>query len=145
MKKTITLVTLVLLCTVATAMLPAQTSAANPAWPRPDRAQVSFIVADGFSAGLGAGLSEHLRLAVNLDIGRGAKSAGASVLLVYPRQFTILTGLYGGVGLTREFSPGSTGLHLVAGGEFGAWFAEFEWLIPPRNYGKLRSGLWFAF
>ena len=145
MKKTTALVTLVLLCTVALAMLPAQASAAGSAWPHLDRAQVSFILADGVSAGLGASLSDHLRLAVNLDIRRGPGSAGASVLLVYPRQFTILTCLYGGVGLTREFAPDSTGLHLVGGGEFGAWFAEFEWLIPPRNYGKLRSGLRFVF
>ncbi|HNU93571.1 MAG TPA: hypothetical protein PKM31_01935 [Bacillota bacterium] len=145
MKKTITLVGLVLLCTAAMAMLPAQASAADPAWPRLDRAQVSFILADGVSAGLGAGLSEYLRLAVNLDIGRGSGSVGTSLLLVYPRQFTILTGLYGGVGLTYEFTPGTTGLHLVGGGEFGLWFAEFEWLIPPRNYGKLRSGLRLAF
>jgi len=145
MKKTVTLIIPVLLTAVAMAMLPAQVSALGSAWPRLDRAQLSFIIADGVSAGLGAGLSEHLRLAVNLDIGRGAKSASASMLLVYPEQFTILTGLYGGVGLTREFTPGSTGLHLIAGGEFGALFAEFEWLIPPRNYGKLRSGMRFAF
>ena len=145
MKKTITLIIPILLSAVAMAMLPAQVSALDNAWPHLDRAQVSFIIADGFSAGVGAGLSEHLRLAVNLDIGRGAKSAGASMLLVYPKQFTVLTGLYGGIGLTREFTPGSTGLHLIGGGEFGAWFAEFEWLIPPRNYGKLRSGLRFAF
>ncbi|MGI6131884.1 MAG: hypothetical protein ACOX56_05500 [Acholeplasmataceae bacterium] len=145
MNKTITLIIPVLLSAVAMAMLPAQVSAAGNAWPRLDRAQVSLIIADGVSAGLGAGLSEYLRLAVNLDIGRGAKSAGASLLLVYPRQFTILTGLYGGVGITREFTPGSTGLHLIGGGEFGPWFAEFEWLIPPRNYGRLRSGLRIRF
>ena len=120
MKKTITLIIPILLSAVAMAMLPAQVSALGSAWPRLDRAQLSFIIADGVSAGLGAGLSEHLRLAVNLDIGRGAKSASASMLLVYPEQFTILTGLYGGVGLTREFTPGSTGLHLIGGGEFGA-------------------------
>ncbi len=145
MKKTITLIIPILLSAVAMAMLPAQVSALDNAWPHLDRAQVSFIIADGFSAGVGAGLSEHLRLAVNLDIGRGAKSAGASMLLVYPKQFAFLTGLYGGVGVTREFTSSSTALHLIGGGEFGAWFAEFEWLIPPRNYGKLRSGLRFAF
>ena len=145
MNKTTTLIIPVLLSAVAMAMLPAQAWAADHSWPRMYHAQVSFIVADGFSAGLGAGLSEHARLAVNLDIGRGTKSMGASMLLVYPKKFAILTGLYGGIGLTREFTPGSTGLHLIGGGEFGAWFAEFEWLIPPRNYGKLRSGLRFAF
>ena len=145
MKKTVTLIIPVLLTAVAMAMLPAQVSALGSAWPRLDRAQLSFIIADGFSAGVGAGLSKHLRLAVNLDIGRGAKSAGASMLLVYPKQFAFLTGLYGGVGVTREFTSSSTALHLIGGGEFGAWFAEFEWLIPPRNYGKLRSGLRFAF
>ena len=145
MKKTITLIIPVLLSAVAMSMLPAQACAADHSWPHLYSAQVSFIIGDGFSAGLGAGISEHLRLAVNLDIGREAESAGASMLLVYPKQFTILTGLYGGVGLTREFTPGSTGLHLIGGGEFGAWFAEFEWLIPPRNHGKLRSGLRFAF
>ncbi len=145
MKKTITLIIPVLLSAVAMAMLPAQAWAADHSWPRLYNAQVSVIIADGFSAGLGASLSERLRFAVNLDIGSEAKSAGASMLLVYPKKFTILTGLYGGVGLTREFTPGSTGLHLIGGGEFGAWFAEFEWLIPPHNYGKLRSGLRFAF
>jgi hypothetical protein len=145
MKKTITLIIPVLLSAVAMAMLPTQAWAADLSWPHLYHARVSFIVAGGFSAGLGVGLSEHLRLAVNLDIRRETKSAGASMLLVYPKQFTILTGLYGGVGLTREFTPGLTGLHLIGGGEFGAWFAEFEWLIPPRNHGKLRSGLRFAF
>ena len=145
MNKTITLIIPVLLSAVAMAMLPAQARAADHSWPLLYHAQASFIIADGFSAGLGAGVSKHVRLAVNLDIGRGAKSAGVSMLLVYPKQFTVLTGLYGGVGLTREFTPGSTALHLIGGGEFGAWFAEFEWLIPPRNYGKLRSGLRFAF
>ena len=145
MNKTTRFIIPVLLSVVAMAMLPAQAWAADLSWPRLYHAQASFIIADGFSAGLGASLSERLRFAVNLDIGSEAKSAGASMLLVYPKKFTILTGLYGGVGLTREFTPGSTGLHLIGGGEFGAWFAEFEWLIPPHNYGKLRSGLRFAF
>lgn len=145
MKKTVYLIMPVLLAAVAMAMLPAEVSAAGSTLPRLDSAQVSLIVADGVSAGLEAGLSDYLRFAVNLDIGRGSRSLGASLLLVYPKQFAILTGLYGGVGLTREFAPESTGLHLIGGGEFGAWFAEFEWLIPPRNYGKLRSGLRFAF
>jgi hypothetical protein len=145
MKKTVALTTLILLCTLAMAIPPRRACAAEPPWPRLDRAQVSYIIADGVSAGLGAGLSEYLRLAVNLDIGSGAKSVGASLLLVYPRQFTILTGLYGGVGITYEFNPSSTGLHLIGGGEFDPWFAEFEWLIPPRNYGRLRSGLRIRF
>ena len=133
MNKTTTLIIPVRLSAVALAILPAQAWAADHSWPRMYHAQVSFIVADGFSAGLGAGLSEHARLAVNLDIGRGTKSMGASMLLVYP-EVLILTGLCGGVGLTAS----SPRLNRAPPDrrQFGAWFAEFEWPIPPRNYGK---------
>ncbi|HBK60333.1 MAG TPA: hypothetical protein DDZ84_06005 [Firmicutes bacterium] len=145
MEKTIALMALALLCIIAPTTLSAQVGAAEPSRAGLDQVQASFIISDGVSAGLGAGLSEHLRLAVNLDLGRRVKSAGASLLVVYPKQFTVLTGIYGGVGLTYEFSPGAACLHLIGGGEFGKWFAEYEWMIAPRNYGKLRSGLRFGF
>ncbi len=170
MEKTIAPIALVLLCIIAMAASAPRVEAVAPAAPGPasepapgpasgpapasapaparaglDQVQASLIIADGVNIGLGAGLSRHLRLAVNLDLGRQVKSAGTSLLLVYPKQFAVLTGIYGGVGLTYEFSPGAACLHLVGGGEFGRWFAEYEWMIPPRNYGKLRSGLRFRF
>jgi hypothetical protein len=138
MEKTIALMALALLCIIAPTTLSAQVGAAEPSRAGLDQVQASFIISDGVSA-------EHLRLAVNLDLGRRVKSAGASLLVVYPKQFTVLTGIYGGVGLTYEFSPGAACLHLIGGGEFGKWFAEYEWMIAPRNYGKLRSGLRFGF
>ncbi len=134
-KKNHILTAAVLLC--AAALLAAFSSGAEAS----RQAQMSFIIADGFSFGLGAGISERLRVAANLDIGRQSKSASASLILVYPKQFTVLTSVYGGAGLTCEFSSGAAWPHVVGGGEFGVWFAEFEWMFPPRNWGKLRSGL----
>ena len=109
--------------------------------PQVNWVQASLVLGDGFNAGIGMKLSDRLGMTFNLDLLGAGGSASAAALYRIADPFFVLTGAYCGAGAAWEIYSGKLYPCLTAGGEFGAVFAEYEWVIAPHNYGKVRSGI----
>ena len=107
--------------------------------------QASFVLGDGFNIGTGFRPLDWFNLSLNLVILEVCVSATASALLYIPHRVFVLTGAYVGAGATWEIHSKEVHPSVLAGGEFHKLFAEFEWVMAPASYGKVRSGVRITF
>lgn len=107
--------------------------------------QASLLLGSGFNAGVGFRPWERISLSLNLDIFEDQGSASASAIMYILGDVPILTRAYVGAGATWELDRRAVHPSLTAGAEFRLLFAEYEWVMAPESYGKIRSGLRISF
>lgn len=127
----------------ATAVILVITGASGSALgaPRLDSMHASWIVADGINVGCRMRLSDAWRLIFNLDMCHRSAYITGSAIYMYNKPLFVLTAGYVGAGISYEFQAGRFYPNVLAGAEFGPGFAEYEWIPPSKNYGKVRCGL----
>lgn len=129
------------LIVVAVILLVMGTSGAALGAPRLDSMHASWIVADGINVGCRMRLTDAWRFIFNLDMCHRSAYITGSAIYMYNKPLFVLTAGYVGAGISYEFQEGKFYPNVLAGAEFGAGFAEYEWIPPSKNYGKVRCGL----
>jgi hypothetical protein len=131
----------VLLVSAAIILVIAGASGSTLGAPRLDSMHASWIVADGINLGCRMRLSDPWRLIFNLDMCHKSAYITSSAVYMHNKPIFVLTAGYVGAGISYEFQAGRFYPNVLAGAEFGAGFAEYEWIPPSKNYGKVRCGL----
>lgn len=109
--------------------------------PRLESFYGSWIVADGINLGCRMNLTDSWKLIFNLDMCTRSAYLTSSAIYMHRNPVFVLTAGYLGAGISYELQEGKFYPNLLAGAEFGAAFAEYEWMPSPKNYGKVRCGL----
>lgn len=131
--------------TAGAATNPAAAPAARESISSAKWVQASLLLGSGFNAGVGFRPWERISLSLNLDIFEDQGSASASAIMYILGDVPILTRAYVGAGATWELDRRAVHPSLTAGAEFRLLFAEYEWVMAPESYGKIRSGLRISF
>ena len=121
------------------------TIATRTGWGSTTWVQAAVLLGSGFNAGIGFRPWERFSLSINLDILEDQGSATASAIMYIPGDVPILTSAYVGAGATWELDSRAVHPSLTAGAELRLLFAEYEWVMAPDSYGKIRSGLRIRF
>lgn len=143
--RTATALAVLIALAAATAVIVAPSAWSAVSTGYPSWVQASVLLGSGFNAGVGFRPWERFSLSLNLDILNDQGSASASALMYLPGEVPILTRAYVGAGATWELERRAVHPSLTAGAEYRLLFAEYEWVIAPDSYGKLRSGLRITF
>lgn len=113
--------------------------------PQLESLHASWIVVDGINLGCRMRITDTWRFALNFDMCHNSAYTTGSAICMYKNPIFVLTAGYVGAGISYELQSSRFYPNVLAGAEFGAAFAEYEWMPSPKNYGKLRCGMRVSF